>query len=233
MSQRKSKSQRGLILLVVLGMLTLFSLLAVTFVVFSSNSRKDAIAITTVTSRQPDHRAISEQAIMQFLRGTNDPSSALYKQSLLEDVFQEMHASSSYMTTQHPVRGTFRNTDGVVQLGTGSILPLLKVPLDPTSLPTLATPNPTITGDPYGATRPADDVYNGRLFTFLGGPLAGHTFRIVRYIGDRAAGATDFALRNSVVLDISNLSGQILTAKTMRGEISKPIHRWFTTGGGG
>lgn len=222
MFYQNKHSRRGLVLLVVLGMLTLFSLLIVTFVVLSSNSKKDSVAINTIQMRVPDHRAISDLAIKQIIRGTTDPSSAIFKHSLLEDISQNFYASDAYgLTIQQSLRGGFRpdpTADAVALFG-GTFL---KLPLDPALV--IGTLNSNT--DPYMMSSVPDDAYNGRLITMLGGPLQNQTFRIVRYIGDRGSGDADFSLRNSVIVDISTIEGNVLTSKTQRGTQAKGWNEW-------
>ena len=53
-----------------------------------------------------------------------------------------------------------------------------------------------------------NDVFAGRLITFLEGPLANHTFRVIRYFGtdvDAAATAVDNALAGCLVIDLSEM----------------------------
>lgn len=79
--------RRGVLLLIVLGLLALFALVGITFVMLTSHERRSAEA-----SRRADRYAepadtLLNQALMQVLRGTENPSSVLGPHSLLEDLY--------------------------------------------------------------------------------------------------------------------------------------------------
>ena len=83
----KQRSRRGIVLIIVLGMLSLFTVLVVSFVVFSSQ-----MAQTSASSneRQRTEIPITEPitaSITQVMSGTNDHFSALYGRSLFEDLY--------------------------------------------------------------------------------------------------------------------------------------------------
>ncbi len=83
----RTKKRNGLILLVVLGMLALFSIITVSFVVFSSNSNKASTMVAQVKLRQPNSRQLASLTLKQILRGTTDVQSAFYGHDLLGDIY--------------------------------------------------------------------------------------------------------------------------------------------------
>ena len=82
------RSRQGLILLLALGMLALFSLLAVTYIVAAGNSRAGAQAMKVrANASNTSTVGLSEQVLRQALRGTRDQQSAFYQHALLEDIY--------------------------------------------------------------------------------------------------------------------------------------------------
>ncbi len=200
----------GLILLVVLGMLALFALLAVTFVVVASQSKSASKTIAAVKLRRPDTKGILELTARQLLRGTRDPQSAFFGHDLLGDIYGE-----------GPIHGQFRSPMELVTLPTDGAEvyenTFLRVPLDPWDVV-----------HSQQILSPIDGAYDGRLLTFLGGPLEGHSFRVMHYVGDRPSpSAADYPLRFSVMLNLSEFSGESLTAKRMRGTESGSLFQWI------
>ncbi len=177
----------GLILLVVLGMLALFSLLAITYVLFSGHSRSASVALARSEIRgNKSARPLYDEAIMQLIRGTRDPRSSLYGHDLLGDVY-------GYLETLQQPTVSVRNYR---YLPNGAAAPMsyvassqdswqrpvilgghfLRIPLDPGGsyvLPALLPPE--------------NDALTGAIVTFPPGegPLGGNSFRVVRYIGQQ------------------------------------------------
>ncbi|QDV82811.1 hypothetical protein [Planctomycetes bacterium TBK1r] len=88
MIPKVSKQDRhGVVLLIVLGMLSLFTVLVISFVVFSSQ-----MARTAYSNKERQRTAIPvdepiESALLQLVVGTNNPRSAAFGHSLLEDMY--------------------------------------------------------------------------------------------------------------------------------------------------
>ena len=85
---KRTRPARGLILLIALGMLALFSLLAVTYVVAAGSSRTGSRAILVRSTN--DNIALAgtaEKVANAMLRGTTDQNSNFYKKDLLGDVY--------------------------------------------------------------------------------------------------------------------------------------------------
>lgn len=185
----------GLILLVVLGMLALFSLLAITYVLFSGHSRSASVALARSEIRgNKSARPLYDEAIMQLIRGTRDPRSSLYGHDLLGDLYGYLETVQQRQLEEQlmqPMRvRSFRYQPN------GAAPPLsyvatsqdswqrpmilgghfLRIPLDPGG--TYAEP----------ALLPREnDALTGAIVTFPPGegPLGGHSFRVVRYIGQQ------------------------------------------------
>lgn len=212
--KRKSSKRQGLILLVVLGMLGLFSLLAVTYAVVSSQSRASSLGMARRDFRGTPSPRILDSAMRIALRGTSDPNSALWHHDLLADIY-----GAQETPTELRIRGR-RWAGGMpyAALTAGDIeRPMilagrfLRIPISLSS-ETAGAENPS--------NLPADhDVWVGRVVTFLEGPLVGQSFRVIRYIGDTTL-ATDSggsalpvrrAQNHSIVIDLEEAKDAIVT----------------------
>ncbi|MCR9295979.1 MAG: hypothetical protein NXI32_24960 [bacterium] len=177
----------GLILLVVLGMLALFSLLAVTYVVFSGQSRSASMALARAEIRgHKSRKPLMEEAVKALIRGPQiNGSQDLVPMSghdLLGDVYGSVESQQAYFVRIrneqfNPSNGSRANMSySANALQRPMILNnhFLRIPLEPG----VDYSNPT--------ELPAEhDVLNGRVVTFPpgSGPLSGQSFHVVRYIG--------------------------------------------------
>jgi hypothetical protein len=214
-SSRPDNRPSGFVLLVVLAMLALFGLLAASYVAMAGQSRSASRSIAQVRLRQPDSRLLIKQGQQQLLRGTNDSASAFFGHDLMGDVYGEQPIVGRF---RHPSELLNLPQDGVQVLGGA----FLKIPLDPMD----ALRSSVILS-------PIDDAYNGRVITFLGGPLQGYSFRILHYVGERLPATStpqEFALRYSILIHLSEFDGSALTAKRLRGEESGTLQEWLAKG---
>ncbi|MFN6161487.1 MAG: hypothetical protein ACK5AC_03825 [Planctomycetota bacterium] len=178
------RSRRGLILLLALGMLALFSLLAVTYIVAASNSRAGAQAMRVrANASNTTTLGLGEQIIKQSLRGTRDQQSAFYQHAILEDVYDSRATQVRFGHRTQPIMfsgGDFRN-NWCVRLtpvgGAPNVAEIVKVSLDPRN-PKLLGGNPST----YRLNA-LENAYNTRVLTVTEGPLAGYSFRILKYVG--------------------------------------------------
>ncbi len=221
MSKNHVSQPKGLILLVVLGMLALFSLLSVTYVVFASQSRASSVALARHSIRDSKTKdPLFQEAIMQLIRGTTDLNSAINGHSLLGDLYGDIESAPfplSSATRMLSIRDVqFNATTGATSpmtydATTGTQRPMLlggtmsgstyipgkflRIPLDP-GLTTygLSTLLPN-----------EHDALTGRIVTFEAGPLQGLSFHIVRYIGHVPLGSPpqEFMQCFSIVIDLS------------------------------
>ncbi len=169
MSKRKKyngrKQRQGLILLIVLGMLAMFTLLAVTYVVSAGSSRQGSLALAVkarggnVTIKQTARNVLKD-----LIRGTNNQKSPFYKNSVLEDVFGP-----------NPIRTQFGPYNSAV-----NSVRRFAVPSTNVNLVKLAVNPAALLNGPLSSF---ENEYNSRIITILEGPLTGQSFRILKYIG--------------------------------------------------
>ena len=168
------QSRHGLVLLLALGMLALFSLLAVTYVVAASSSRAGAQAMKVrASTSNTSARGMAGEVIRQALRGTRDPKSSFFQHGLLEDIYDSkaIRVQFGHRFFQGDA-GSFRDNWAV------PLTPeIFKLSLDPR--------NPELPVGPLSTYRlnAIENSYNARVLTILEGPLAGYSFRILKYVG--------------------------------------------------
>lgn len=145
-----------MILLVVLGMLTFFSILVATYLVFANQSRQASFVIASRNNRMPDVRALMDDALMTLIRGTDDPTDPFYGEDLLSDYYGRFDAFDLEIVTPTGVQ---------VFLGQ-----------DVAAFVVRAIPNPAAMVGGY------DDLYTDRVITFENGntSLAGRSLRVLR-----------------------------------------------------
>ncbi|MEZ6151533.1 MAG: hypothetical protein R3C09_15565 [Pirellulaceae bacterium] len=184
---------RGLILLIVLSMLTLFSLLAISYVIFSGQSRSANFGIARRDFHGMRGGEVIDEAMKQILRGTVDNISAVGPHSLLADLYGYSESIYDYSGTLPSPNNLFR-ARAVGELFASRFL---RIPLS--SDPFL--PLHSRTGLPVSSTMADEhDFFTGRVLTFLDGPLTGVSFRIVRSVAVISGANSD--LQHSVVIDL-------------------------------
>ena len=183
----------GIILLVVLGMLTLFSMLAVSYLVFTRRHRSAASSIANKESLAIDSEALIEDAITNLLVGSNGPDSMLWGHAVIADLYGMRDGLEGQLT----LPGRFVDGDNAVaprSLLEGNFIRF------PTELfrddagfgavysngrnDTSAERQYPGQGSTTPVAFPMDDMLTGRYLTFEEGPLEDLTFQIVRYFGD-------------------------------------------------
>lgn len=150
-------------MLVVLGMLTFFSILVATYLVFSSQSRQSSFVIASRNTRNPDVRGLIDEALMTLIRGTNDVNDPFYGEDLLSDYYGRFDAISLQVKDATALMPGF-------SFDAGGGFARVPIALGEDS----SNPGGNSANDAW------DDVYTGRVVTFLEGPLANRTFRIIR-----------------------------------------------------
>ncbi len=227
MKSRIQPPLRGIVLVIVLTMLSLFSVLVVSYVIFSSEVVGIANAAqANAANKLPVGEALNS-AVASLVHGSSSHHSAAYHASILEDIYGS--DGMILRVGNHRVGATTPsmpvNANGL------DSRPMLLKPLNaqqqPLStlfkLPTsLAAWHHDGTAPPAGALsnvpvefpnfpRDIDDALSGRLLTFIEGPLQNETFRIVRSFGGSNANSpsvpTDVEddLAGSVVIDLSQM----------------------------
>ncbi|MCA9192233.1 MAG: hypothetical protein KDB03_10735 [Planctomycetales bacterium] len=233
MGRSDPRRQAGLILLVVLGMLTLFSMLTVTYLVFASQSRISNFGMVRSDFYGTPPAKLIDIAFRQALRGTTDTSSVWWRHSLLADVY------GNGDITYGDVLGIGDNTLGRDQaITTRARIDAIPGRDNPgrnaqsfygNSFANGTSEGPRLLGTPpqflkiplqwgfkdgggsiHGYGLPEQhDALTGRVVTFLEGPLVDQSFRIIRYHGQMPAGNVAGlelfqALQYSIVIDLSN-----------------------------
>lgn len=83
-----SRRRRGVVLLVVLSLLTLFAVVAVSFVYYSENQAQNAgLNLSAENTIRPEPDLLFGYALKQLVFDTNNPESALRAQSLLRNLY--------------------------------------------------------------------------------------------------------------------------------------------------
>ena len=180
--EKQTATRHGVILLVVLSSLTFFSILVAAYLVFSNQSRDASLALSKRSTRAPDVNWIMNEALMTLVRGTDDPNNPFYGEDLLSDFYGH--------------DGIELQVKNINQYNLG---PQLLGVSDPNNWPQTVL---TDTADKFtgfvrfpasadGNARPGlplrNDVYAGRLITFTEGPLANHTYQVMRSVYKPAA----------------------------------------------
>ncbi|SMP76783.1 hypothetical protein SAMN06265222_1223 [Neorhodopirellula lusitana] len=156
MNRSPSQTKRGVILLVVLSMLTFFSLLTAAYLVFSNQSRQASFAIASRNIKQSHPTALLDSALMTLIRGTSNTSSAFFGEDLLSDYYG---------------RTDFSELE--VQAGsTASIANQFVMEIS-------VVDDPAATGGLSLSTEDVNDLYTGRVITFTTGNLSGHSYRVI------------------------------------------------------
>ncbi len=182
--------QSGLILLVVLSMLTLFSLLSITYVVFSSQSRTSSMGMARRDHHRMQQDRLLDYSLQQVLRGSKTGSrSAIGPHSLLADVYGHNRS----LPANNPLyQARFTTGSDKAEFFPVSAPRFLRIPLLGTGSGGVAIP-------------PSEgDVLTGRVLTFMAGPLRNISFRIVRSFGIDSTLPADF--QYSVIIDLMEAS---------------------------
>lgn len=216
MRSSNRRSHRGVVLLVALGMLALFSVLVVSYVVFSSQMREAAYATLQREQNIYLDETEADTAILQLIRGTNDYRSAAYGHSLLEDLWG---SDGKGMQVGHRLNGA----GGAIPVAAQAVAisnnktatsrtTLVKFPthLAPWhdngssySLPPALRPSAIAS---FGTSANLDDAFSGRLITFVEGPLEGVTFRVARSFGRANTGSNaENAVAGCFVIDLAEM----------------------------
>lgn len=146
----RRKKPQGIILLVVLTMLTFFSLLVAAYLVFSTEARIASAAISARNIKQPDPNMWLDEAMMTLVRGTADSRNPFFGEDLLSDYYGRRDATSVTTTAV----GT------AILTGGGAGTSFVSIPV--------ASP-----GYDY------DDAFAGRVITFQSGVLLNKSFRVI------------------------------------------------------
>jgi len=150
----RKQPRAGIILLVVLSSLAFFSVLIAAYLVFSNQSRESSFTISARNIHRPDVNGIIDEALMTLIRGTDDGTNAFWGEDLLSDYYGRFDGERNLaVTTSVSINDSGGNPTGYVKVGISGI------PIPPPSL---------------------NDVYAGRIITFLNGTLENRSYRVIR-----------------------------------------------------
>lgn len=228
---RNTKQRSGLILLVVLGMLSLFSMLAITYVVFSAQSRSANVAMARREFRGTPAPKLLDEAAAIALRGTTKTSSSLFEGDLLGDLYGHIEAPTVLRVRDQQVAispGTPTDTVTTSAMNSSSLQAPVLLPGNFLRIP-IAPVGGTVIDLPVEF-----DQYTSRVVTFLDGPLANISFRIVRSLGRVYSSAPPIQAQqvHSLIVDLGDIEDQLATATVTRASavgvqtITKPISEW-------
>jgi hypothetical protein len=225
--QYRRSTRNGLVLLVVLGMLGLFSLLAISYLSITGSSRTSSQALVRAKLQNIPVSDYSADVIRQIVRGNSDNKSALSNHSLLEDVYGRDAIQGTFVPNTlvrnylapgtPPLPAPFAASPevGIVKIQLQRLIPNAggfdndqthRITINPDGLRTAGA------AAFFSDLSVEDDTYSGRLITFLDGPLANQTFRILSYRGCPAAvnsgSYTPDGYEYSIAIDLSDVDPQ-------------------------
>ncbi len=112
-SSRGAVRRRGVLLLVVLSLLVLFSLMGLTFLLVAGRYYKTTKRSLSNEQVGSNPRSLCDEVLAQVVRGTNNPHSAIRTHDLLGDMYGNdgvVLNSSSATISAHPMQLTSRGT---------------------------------------------------------------------------------------------------------------------------
>lgn len=169
MPKRNQPKKHGLILLIALGMLALFSLLAVTYVIAASSSRQASQSMRVRANNSSlTVQGAASSVTNSILRGTNDQTSPFYMNDLFGDVYGPNPIRSKFGSNNATVADPW-HAEWCTPIATGTTN-FVKVSLNASNVVN-------------GPLSDLENEYNSRILTVLEGPLAGQSFRILKYVG--------------------------------------------------
>ena len=169
MPKRNRPQKHGLILLIALGMLALFSLLAVTYVIAASSSRQASQSMRVRANNSSlTVQGAASSVTNSILRGTNDQTSPFYMNDLFGDVYGPNPIRSKFGSNNATVADPW-HPEWCTRIASGTT-DFVKVTLNASNVVN-------------GPLSDLENEYNSRILTVLEGPLAGQSFRILKYVG--------------------------------------------------
>ena len=169
---RHSRPHRGVLLLVILGLLAMFGLVAVTFVITTGHFRRSSQALHRMDQYRDDPKALLDEAFAQCVRGTNNFASVMGPHSLLEDMYGNDARFSRIMAlSQDPTTQFILITPATTLTATTLQFPM---------------PAPSLAGGVTAVAKTPQQCV-GSVITFYNGRCAGVSGRIVSYDGTNFA----------------------------------------------
>ncbi len=193
-----SKKHSGIILLVVLSMLTFFSLLTAAYLVFSSEARNASYGISTRNIKKPDPNSYLNESLLTLLRGTSDVNDPFFGEDLLSDFYGR---TDSLRIRVYNVSAFTMPAPSASELPTQFGNGFVRLPVQ---------------RDVAGAVRldpkTNDGLFSGRVITFRNGPLANKSFRVVDSSNVPAGPPAVLPAHEQLVIDLSPLDISNLTS---------------------
>ena len=170
---RRHKRRRGIVILVVLSLLVLFTLLVATYVIVSGQYERAARAVATEEILRVNPEKDADKAFYQILRGSDIRNSAARFHSLLRDYCGEDGFRGRLAGTQllQVWNTDGQNPDAGYRWSGGQFLDLL---VD-------VNTQPRSTDDQEYTISRTSGYYNGCVLTITGGEAQGLSTRIVGY----------------------------------------------------
>lgn len=230
-----SRDRGGVILLVVLGMLTLFSVLGVSYLVYSNNQRAAAVAINRAERSTFDPQPWLDDALERLVVGAEGPQSSLWGHDLLGDLYGIRDGILGRMPTSAQFVVFEPIVEPDVLLGEFVRIPSLLYDNPDPANPTATYPNrrnDTATERQYPFTNlpefKTDDDLAGRILTFVEGPLANLSMKIVRSFGDHLGAANGReVLTGQLVLDLRPHLDRVVDVEIGGVVESRPLREWL------
>lgn len=168
---RRPKPRRGVLLLIVLSLLVLFLLVGLSFMVSAGQfNRLSKTAARTDVTGMPGPK-LTDAAMYQILRGTNNPYSVIQGHSLLEDLYGRDFLLGRAASSAVDLLPSGNQTHAIAVDFSNPANYTLGGPLAEDVLPD-GTPNPQ---------ELHDDYYAGCVLTYLNGPARGLSTRVLEY----------------------------------------------------
>ena len=200
---RKRREDRGFVLLIVLSLLTIFTLMAATFLVVAGNYRAAASAAAQIGPQQPEPRQLTDDVLFSLLVDTNDPQSVIRGHSLLRDMYGDDGFTATVNRSSRFFLTPDGNPTGEVLAG-GQFLDVYirnertdsdfwQAFVDTNALRrnlllTNSANYPHTYSGQWLELSPLVGYYNGCVLTFTSGPLSGSSARIIDYTPISEAG---------------------------------------------
>ena len=190
------RRQRGVVLLVVLSLLTLFTLLMVTFIIVSGQYRQSALSAARTSRVDASPTKLLDNATYALLRDSTDPKNVIRFHSLLLDMYGSDGFVGSVSSVGNvgfvpppPPPPTPQPVDG-----TGGNLFDLRIAVQAPNLPTTSGAPLSFAGT-YHPLSYVNGYYNGLVLTVVGSDVAkGRSFRVVDYIAPTIGTAPPYPL---------------------------------------
>ncbi len=253
-SRRRLRARRrGVLLLVVLSVLVLFMLIGTAFLVTSSQYRTSAKVLEKAnrTTFQPGD--LVERALMDVLRDTNNPYSAIRYHSLLRDAYgtdgfvARVYAPSQIEATNYGTGANLTRPNfaprfasplygPATDLSRGQLIDIYIAEQTPAVAPVAPTADNVVALEPSASGVAVDTTlsktngyYNGRLLTMLTGPCRGQTTRVLDSVYEPGVSTALRSIYRLRVLTMARADGGALTPSGRQGgEINELVTRTTT-----